>query len=174
MAQKKLYSVVGQRQPRIVADGQSIKGDDGDGVLVILSDHVCVAERIQSDGVQIRGAGGEIADIQRGDVALRVVYGMDAPESPRALGKYTQGDTLVVTLSAPVLRRETGELLLEIAGEDGAYHPVQSVTLAVAEMRLRSVAVLHPTKVRYAYVNWGKVSLFGRNGLPLAPFAFEG
>ena len=108
------------------------------------------------------------------DVALRVVYGMDAPESPRALGKYTQGDTLVVTLSAPVLRRETGELLLEIAGEDGAYHPVQSVTLDGAEMRLRSVAVLHPTKVRYAYVNWGKVSLFGRNGLPLAPFAFEG
>ena len=108
------------------------------------------------------------------DVALRVVYGMDAPESPRALGKYTQGDTLVVTLSAPVLRRETGELLLEIAGEDGAYHPVQSVTLDGAEMRLRSVAVLHPAKVRYAYVNWGKVSLFGRNGLPLAPFAFEG
>lgn len=108
------------------------------------------------------------------DVALRVVYGMDAPESPRALGKYTQGDTLVVTLSAPVLRRETGELLLEIAGEDGAYHPVQSVTLDGAEMRLRSVAVLHPTKVRYAYVNWGKVSLFGRNGLPLAPFALEG
>ena len=99
---------------------------------------------------------------------------MDAPESPRALGKYTQGDTLVVTLSAPVLRRETGELLLEIAGEDGAYHPVQSVTLDGTEMRLRSVAVLHPTKVRYAYVNWGKVSLFGRNGLPLAPFAFEG
>lgn len=108
------------------------------------------------------------------DVALRVVYGMDAPESPRALGKYTQGDTLVVTLSAPVLRRETGELLLEIAGEDGAYHPVQSVTLAGAEMRLRSVAVLHPAKVRYAYVNWGKVALFGRNGLPLAPFALEG
>ena len=99
---------------------------------------------------------------------------MDAPESPRALGKYTQGDTLVVTLSAPVLRRETGELLLEIAGEDGAYHPVQSVTLAGAEMRLRSVAVLHPAKVRYAYVNWGKVALFGRNGLPLAPFALEG
>ena len=70
-----------------------------------------------------------------------------------------------------MLRRETGELLLEIAGEDGAYHPV---TLAGTEMRLRSVAVLHPTKVRYAYVNWGKVSLFGRNGLPLAPFAFEG
>lgn len=108
------------------------------------------------------------------DVALRVVYGMDAPESPRALGKYTQGDTLVVTLSAPVLRRETGELLLEIAGEDGAYHPVQSVTLDGTEMRLRSVAVLHPAKVRYAYVNWGKVSLFGQNGLPLAPFAFEG
>ena len=57
-ARKKLYSAVGQRQPRIVADGQSIKGDDGDGVLVILSDRVCIAERIQSDGVQICGAGG--------------------------------------------------------------------------------------------------------------------
>ena len=50
VARKKLYSAVGQRQPRIVADGQSFKGDDGDGVLVILSDRVCVAERIQPDG----------------------------------------------------------------------------------------------------------------------------
>lgn len=72
VARKKLYSVVGQRQPRIVADGQSVEGDDGDGVLVILSDRVCVAERIQSDGVQVCGAGGEIADIQRGDVAPRI------------------------------------------------------------------------------------------------------
>ena len=72
VARKKLYSVVGQRQPRIVADGQSVKGDDGDGVLVIMSDCVCVAERIEFDAVQIRGAGGEIADIQRGDVALRI------------------------------------------------------------------------------------------------------
>ena len=31
-----------------------------------------VAERIEFDAVQIRGAGGEIADIQRGDIALRI------------------------------------------------------------------------------------------------------
>ena len=35
-----------------------------------MSDHVCVAERIEFDAVQIRGAGGEIADIQGGDVAV--------------------------------------------------------------------------------------------------------
>ena len=51
---------------------------------------------------------------------------------------------------------------------------IVTVTLDGTEMRLRSVAVLHPMKVRYAYVNWGKVALFGRNGLPLAPFALEG
>ena len=72
VAQKKLYSAVGQRQPRIVADGQSVKGDDGDGVLVILSDRVCVAERIEFDAVQIRGTGGEIADISGNDVPSRV------------------------------------------------------------------------------------------------------
>ena len=76
---KKLYSAVGQRQPRIVADGQSVKGDDGDGVLVILSDRVCVAERIELDAVQIRGAGGEIADVS----SLNVTVVEVPPENSR-------------------------------------------------------------------------------------------
>lgn len=107
------------------------------------------------------------------DVALRVIYGMDAPESPRALSKHTSGSNLVITLSQPVVRRPEGELLLEIAGEDGVYAPVNDLRLEGNTMILHSAAVLRPVMARYAHVNWGKVCLFGENGLPLAPFILE-
>ena len=55
-------------------------------MLVILSDRVCIAERIQSDGVQVCGVGGEIADIQRGDVALRVEIQPEDGEQSAGVG----------------------------------------------------------------------------------------
>lgn len=107
------------------------------------------------------------------DVALRVLYHLDAPQSPRALCKSTNGAVLTVTLSQPVLRRPEGDLLLEIAGEDGVFHPAEA-TLDGVLLHLTSAEVPHPVGVRYAHVNWGKVCLFGVNGLPLAPFEMVG
>ena len=103
--------------------------------------------------------------------ALSVIYGERGKESPRATGKYTEGDVLTVTLTAPVTARGEGTLL-EIAGQDGHYVRA-SVTIADTQLRLSAPEAPHPVAARYAHVNWGKVQLFGENGLPLAPFILE-
>ncbi len=105
--------------------------------------------------------------------ALRVVYGEAGEESPRAVRKYACGHQLCVELNAPVtLRPGEGPLLLEVAGEDGEYHEAE-LTLDGTRLLLSSTAVERPVFARYAYVGWGRVRLFGENGLPLAPFVME-
>lgn len=103
--------------------------------------------------------------------ALMVVYGERGLESPRAIGKYTEGDSLTVILTAPVTARGK-ETLLEIAGEDNRYARAE-VAVEGDKLRLTSAEVPHPVAARYAYVNWGKVQLYGENGLPLSPFILE-
>lgn len=103
--------------------------------------------------------------------ALMVVYGQQGLESPRAIGKYTEGDTLTVVLTAPVTARGE-ETLMEIAGQDNRYARA-AVAVEGNKLRLTSAEVPHPVAARYAHVNWGKVQLFGENGLPLAPFILE-
>ena len=103
--------------------------------------------------------------------ALSVVYGEQGKESPRATGKYTEGGVLTVTLTAPVTARGE-ETLLEVAGQDGRYARA-TVEIVGNRLRLTSPEVPHPVAARYAHVNWGKVQLFGENGLPLAPFILD-
>ena len=103
--------------------------------------------------------------------ALTVVYGEQGQASPRATGKYTVGGTLTVTLSAPVTARDE-ETLMEIAGQDGRFVKA-AVTVEGDKLCLTAPEVPHPVAARYAHVNWGKVQLFGENGLPLAPFILE-
>ena len=100
--------------------------------------------------------------------ALTVVYGEKGQESPRATGKSVAGSVLTVTLTAPVTARGE-ETLLEIAGQDGKFVRADAVIEGSA-LRLSSPEVPHPVAARYAHVNWGRVQLFGENGLPLAPF----
>ena len=106
------------------------------------------------------------------DAALRVVHGLDAPKSPEATGKYTVGNTLIVTLDAPVDFTREGDACAEIAGADGLWHTAD-ITVEGSALRLRSPAVPEPVAARYAHANWARVRLFGANGLPLAPFVLE-
>ena len=103
--------------------------------------------------------------------ALTVVYGEQGKESPRATGKYAAGSVLTVILTATVTAKGE-ETLLEIAGQDGKYARA-SVTVEGDKLLLTAPEVPHPVAARYAHVNWGKVQLFGENGLPLAPFILE-
>ena len=99
---------------------------------------------------------------------LAQVY-LGADETPRALAKSTCGNVLTVALTHPV----TGEgTLFEVAGEDGVYVPAKA-ELDGSKIRLTAEGVAHPVKARYAWVNWGKVCVFGENGLPLAPFVMD-
>ena len=102
--------------------------------------------------------------------ALTVVYGMEGEASPRALGKHVAGPVLTVELSAPVhIRSGETALHLEIAGEDGVFHPADAA-IDGSRLHLTSANVPAPVSARYAHRNWCRVNLFGENGLPLAPF----
>jgi sialate O-acetylesterase len=91
--------------------------------------------------------------------------------SPRAVRKYTEGNTAIVQMTAPVVTRDgKAPRLLEAAGEDGRYVP--ACALAAGDtLRVWAAEVEHPVYVRYAWTDWSdQVNLFGENGLPLAPF----
>ena len=103
------------------------------------------------------------------DAALRVVYGLDASKSPEATGKYTVGDTLIVTLDAPVAFTRDGDDCMEIAGADGVWHTAD-IKVEGNTLRLTAAAVPEPVAARYAPANWASGRHYGENGLPLAPF----
>lgn len=57
----------------------------------------------------------------------------------------------------------------ELAGEDGVYYPAKAVLLP-DRITLTSAEVPAPKYARYAWTNYMEVTVFGQNGLPLAPF----
>ena len=62
----------------------------------------------------------------------------------------------------------------EIAGSDGIFYPA-AYKLGQSEkdfntITLSSPLVKNPVSARYAWYNYGPVNIFGKNGLPLAPF----
>lgn len=58
----------------------------------------------------------------------------------------------------------------EVAGQDKVFYPADSVVLQDNTVRLFSSQVNHPIYARYCWVNYGPVTMFGKNGLPMAPF----
>ena len=115
--------------------------------------------------VEKRPVGERLAEL-----AGAMLYG-DGEVSPRATGKYTEGKTLTVRLSAPVTAKDGKEAnLLEVAGEDGVYAPARA-EIRGAELLLAADGVEHPVHARYAWTDYSdRVNLFGVNGLPLEPF----
>lgn len=57
----------------------------------------------------------------------------------------------------------------EIAGEDKLYHRAE-VTVQNDKIFARSGEVKEPKYLRYNWVNYGEVTVFSKNGIPLAPF----
>ncbi len=105
--------------------------------------------------------------------ALRTIYGIDAPNYPVAVGKYTKDGVLCVILSKPVTNRQpSSDTLLEIAGEDGVFYSAE-VNLQGDVLRLSHPKLTRPVKVRYAWWDYKEVPYFGENDLPLAPFIME-
>ncbi len=112
-----------------------------------------------------RVVGERLAELAKADI-----YGLPGAVSPRAVGKYTRGDTLTVILSAKVTAEDGKEpALLELAGADGVFVPARAVQEG-SLLRLSAPKVPHPVAARYAWTDFAKVNLFGENGLPLEPF----
>ena len=107
------------------------------------------------------------------DLAESMLYGEQAPVSPRAVRKYTAGDAITVILTEEIVPVDgKPPRHLEIAGADGCFHPAFAVASGNT-LRLWSREVGHPVHVRYAWTDWaGDINLFGVSGLPVEPFVF--
>ena len=105
------------------------------------------------------------------ELAGAMLYGGGAV-SPRALGKRTEGNMLIVSLSAPVKTKDGKDPnLLEIAGEDGQFVPARA-EIRGNRLILEAEGVSRPVRARYAWTDYScQVNLFGENGLPLEPFS---
>lgn len=57
----------------------------------------------------------------------------------------------------------------EIAGRDKKFHPADA-WFKEDKIFVRSTEVSEPVYLRYNWVNYGEVTVFGKNGIPLAPF----
>lgn len=63
-----------------------------------------------------------------------------------------------------------GELTgFELAGADGSFYPAKA-ELSENSVFLSAEEVKEPVKARYLWTNYGEVTLYGDNGLPVAPF----
>lgn len=59
----------------------------------------------------------------------------------------------------------------EIAGEDGIFYPAKAgFTERGSSVFLKAEQVERPRMARYLWTNYAKVNIFGKNGLPVAPF----
>ncbi|MBR5109071.1 MAG: sialate O-acetylesterase [Clostridia bacterium] len=106
------------------------------------------------------------------ETALETIYREPARQPVYALGKRRMEGKLYIDLSAPVAVSVGGEYLMEIAGEDGVFHPAD-VRIEGRQIILSSPKAPRPLAARYAWTDYAAVCLFGENGLPLAPFLLE-
>ena len=104
--------------------------------------------------------------------ALREVYHLQETDtaSPMVRIAYPAGNGVRV-----VFANAEGGLTLRGAGgfalcdENGSWHPAKA-TVNGDSVLVTSEAVQFPTGVRYAWQNFGEVTLFAQNGLPALPF----
>lgn len=57
----------------------------------------------------------------------------------------------------------------EVAGKDKKYHPADA-WFKEDKIFVRSAEVVEPVYLRYNWTNYGEVTVFSKNGIPLAPF----
>lgn len=58
----------------------------------------------------------------------------------------------------------------EVAGKDKVFYPADKIDIEGNQIRLFSAQVKAPIYARYNWVNYGEVTMYGKNGLPMAPF----
>ena len=109
--------------------------------------------------------------------ALSEVYGLaDRAETMPpmyASHEVRHGDTMIVYLDNPSggLSGNDGHLDgFELAGADGAYYPADSVEIRGNQIHIKCGKVKRPVNVRFKWINYAGVGLFGTNGIPVAPF----
>ena len=88
------------------------------------------------------------------------------------INKYTDNGSLYIILSQPVYDCGSSKTLLEIAGEDEVFYDAEA-EIKNSTLRLSNPLVPRPVQARYAWWDFARVTYFGKNDLPLAPFMLE-
>ena len=104
--------------------------------------------------------------------ARNLVYGEHIPDSgPLPISVTTNGDELRVWFSHADGLRATGNTVhgFELAGSDNQFHAAEA-TIDGSSVLVRSSAVPHPTRVRYAWASFTDANLFNAAGLPASTF----
>lgn len=118
--------------------------------------------------------------------AMYHVYGgISAQEAfgPVYKSHYTEGNKMYIKFqyadpqvlcqkedkSQGIICSEENETNFEIAGADKKYFPAEAVIKGDSVI-LWSASVKKPVYARYFWTNYNKVTLFGANGIPVAPF----
>ena len=152
--------------PRLRQAQQRVAREIRNTDLVILID--------QGEYDNIHPTNKKVVGERLSDCALNTLYGIEAPQAPQAVSKYTKNGCLYVELDQALQLPVQTDLLLEIAGDDGRYQPAEAELIGNDDiLRLSSVHVPRPVKARYAWTDYALVPFFGVSGLPLAPFVLE-
>lgn len=116
--------------------------------------------------------------------ALRIAYGKkDVPRSPQFKDVSFRGATATVRFQnvgkgleirggvASQMPVPSDRLLgFQLAGADGVFHPAEARIVGKDRVEVRSDRVSDPKAVRFAFVNFPVVNLYGIGGLPAEPF----
>ena len=109
--------------------------------------------------------------------AMSEVYGlMDRADTMLPMfgsHEVRHGDTMVVNLDNPSHGLSGNDRCregFELAGADGVYFPADSVEIFGNQIHIKSEKVKRPVNVRFKWINYADVGLFGSNGIPAAPF----
>lgn len=98
----------------------------------------------------------------------------DAAYGPVYYRSYADNDCFIIEFrhasSGLVLKGADTPDGFEIAGKDKKYYPAAAQILSGGKVRLTAKEVHEPKYARFKWVNWGDVTLFGKNGIPAAPF----
>ena len=105
--------------------------------------------------------------------AEKLVYGMDADAFGPILEScvFRNGKAEVRFSHAEKGFEVRGRIKgFEIAGEDGVFH-IADAALGGGKAIVYSEKVPDPKAVRYNWTNYGEVTIYGKNGIPMAPFS---
>ncbi len=100
------------------------------------------------------------------------VYGIPCKaDSPVVESIQKEGHQVVVEFDCDGLQIQGDEIsLFELAAEDGVFYKAEAQICSEKKIVLQNENVQIPQFVRYAWTNYGKVTLFANSGLPVAPF----
>lgn len=106
-------------------------------------------------------------------LCLEHVYGIECnADAPICIGvNKPDNNRIQITFACKELEVRGEDIaLLEAAGADEVYYPVKACVRNRNTVEIECENAMNIKYVRYAWVNYGHVTLFGENGLPAAPF----